>query len=62
MSHISCNMHPRDLPDISALTLGRRAYISGKSLMPMLQLPHIANIYTCIYTVLSSRGANFHKC
>ena len=22
MSHISCNMHPHDLPDISALALG----------------------------------------
>ena len=31
-------MRTRDLPDISALALGRRAYISGKSLVPMLQL------------------------
>ena len=32
-------MRTRDLPDISAL--GRRAYISGKSLVPMLQLSHV---------------------
>ena len=31
-----CNMAMRDLPDMYAQSL--RAYISGKSLMPMLQL------------------------
>ena len=41
-------MRPRDLPDISALTLGRRAYISGKSLVPMLQLSHV-HMYIAIY-------------
>jgi len=39
----SCSMGTRDLPDIYALALGpngprARAYISGKSLLPMLQL------------------------
>ena len=33
-------MRTHDLPDISAL--GRHAYISGKSLVPMLQLLHYA--------------------
>ena len=38
-----CNMGSRDLPDMSALALGRcapraRAYISGKSLLPMLHI------------------------
>ena len=41
--HNICNMHSRDLPDVSALALGRvrpraRAYISGKSLLPMLHI------------------------
>ena len=35
---ITYNMCTRDLPDMYALRL--RAYISGKSLMPMLQLLH----------------------
>ena len=36
-------MCSRDLPDMYALSaLGLRAYISGKSLMPMLQLLHIS--------------------
>ena len=39
--HKGCNMRTRDLPDISALALGRRAYISGKSLVPMLQLYNV---------------------
>ena len=41
--HITCNMCTRDLPDMYAL--GPRAYISGKSLVPMLQLLLIAGIY-----------------
>ena len=49
MSHKSCNMRTRDLPDISALALGRRAYISVKSLVPMLQLSHINTLYQLIY-------------
>ena len=40
MLHISCNIGTRDLPDMYAL--GPRAYISGKSLLPMLQLLHVA--------------------
>ena len=39
--HNICNMGSRDLPDVSALALGRaraRAYISGKSLLPMLHI------------------------
>ena len=46
VEYISCNMGTCDLPEIYALTLGlrprARAYISGKSLMPMLQLLHSA--------------------
>ena len=42
MEYISCNMGTCDLPEIYVLTLGLRpracAYISGKSLVPMLQL------------------------
>ena len=41
MLHISCNMGTRDLPDMYALgplAQGLSVYISGKSLMPMLQL------------------------
>ena len=44
MLHITCNMCTRDLPDMYALSpraLGLRAYISGKSLVPMLQLLHV---------------------
>jgi len=46
--HISCNMCTRDLPDMYALSpqaCGPRAwaYISGKSLMPMLQLLHVSS-------------------
>ena len=36
MLHISCNIGTRDLPDMYAL--GLWANISGKSLVPMLQL------------------------
>ena len=36
MLHISCNIGTCDLPDMYAL--GLWAYISGKSLMPILQL------------------------
>ena len=42
MEYISCNMGTCDLPEIYTLTLRlrprARVYISGKSLMPMLQL------------------------
>ena len=38
MLHITCNMCTCDLPDMYAL--GLQAYISGKSLVPMLQLLH----------------------
>ena len=41
--HITCNMGACDSPDMYALkpaALGLRAYISGKSLVPMLQLLH----------------------
>ena len=36
----TCNMGTRDSPDMYAL--GLRAYISGKSLVPMLQLLHVS--------------------
>ena len=36
MMHNTCNIGVHDLPDI--YTLGLRAYISGKSLVPMLQI------------------------
>ena len=44
--HVSCNMYTHDLPDMYALNfgpaaLGLWAYISGKSLMSMLQQLHI---------------------
>ena len=39
MLHISCNIGTRDLPDMYAL--GLWAYISGKSLVPMLQLLYV---------------------
>ena len=43
MLHISCNIGTRDLPDMYASALRLWAYISvsGKSLMPMLQLLHV---------------------
>ena len=45
MEYISCNMGTCDLPEIYTLALGlrprARVYISGKSLVPMLQLLHI---------------------
>ena len=47
MLHISCNIGTSDLPDMYALrpaALGLWAYISGKSLVPMLQL-----LYVCMY-------------
>jgi len=43
--HISCNMCTRDLPDMYALrpvALRLWAYISGKSLVSVLQLLHTA--------------------
>ena len=41
--HNTCNMCVHDLPDMYALEPGSRAlaYISGKSLMSMLQLLHV---------------------
>ena len=50
MLHISCNIGTRDLPDMYALgpaALGLRAYISGKSLVPMLQLLHVGHSMYC---------------
>ena len=38
MSHNSCNIGTRALPDMYALALGHHAYISGNALVPMLQL------------------------
>ena len=43
MLYISCNIGTHDLPEMYALgpvALGLWAYISGKSLVPMLQLLH----------------------
>ena len=36
VAHISYNTGTRALPDIYALALGRRAYISGNALLPVL--------------------------
>ena len=36
VEYISYNTGTRALPDIYALTLGRRVYISGKALLPVL--------------------------
>ena len=56
MIHSTCNMGARDSPDMYALSpraCGPRAYISGKSLAPMLQLLHVhACMYTCIHTCM----------
>ena len=38
MEYITYNTGIRALPDIYALALGRRAYISGKALLPVLSL------------------------
>ena len=38
VQHISCNTGTHTLPDMSALTLGDCAYISGNALVPVLQL------------------------
>ena len=49
MLHISCNIDTCNLPDMHDLgpaALGLWTYISGKSLIPMLQLLHIR---TCSY-------------
>ena len=51
MLHITCNMCTRDLPDMYAL--GLRAYISGKSLVPMLQLLHVAQ-HAYVYFVMEN--------
>ena len=45
MTHNTCNMGTHDLPDIYTLRL--RVYISGKSLLPMLQLYKV--LHVCIY-------------
>ena len=49
VTYISCNMGTCNLPEIYALALGLRphacAYISGKLLVPMLQLLHIYIFY-----------------
>ena len=56
MIHNICNMAIRDLSDMYALSpvaLGLQAYISGKSLMAMLQPLHIkiyGQILMCIYS------------
>ena len=51
MLHISCNIGTRNLPDMYALgpvALGLWAYISGKSLVPMLQLLHMTYVIIMI--------------
>ena len=61
MIHITFNMGSWDLPDMyipSALgpaALGLYAYISGKSLLPMLQLIHVYWAITSYYP-----GNNYH--
>ena len=52
MLHITCNMCTRDLPDMYALSpraCGPRAYISGKSLVPMLQLLRMHWLHNTIH-------------
>ena len=44
VSHNSCNIGTRALPDMYALALGHRAYISGNALVPMLQLLDVAHL------------------
>ena len=53
MLHISCNIGTRDLPDsyaLSPLACNPQAwaYISGKSLMPMLQLLQVHYLFICL--------------
>ena len=54
--YYSCNISTCDFPETYALTLGlsphARAYISGKSLVPMLQLLHMKQL--CIPLMLSA--------
>ena len=38
VSHNSCNIGTRALPDMYALALGHHAYISGNALVPIVQL------------------------
>ena len=52
--HSTCNMGARDSPDMYAL--GLRAYISGKSLAPMLQLLHKPHHEEDIFVI--TRGVN----
>ena len=42
--HNSCNIGTRALPDMYALALGHRAYISGNALVPMLQLLNVLSL------------------
>ena len=52
MLHITCNMYARDLPDMYALSpraCGPRVYISGKSLVPMLQLLHNVIVQAIVF-------------
>ena len=54
--HISCNMCTQDLPDMYALSpwaCSPWAYISGKSLVPMLQFIH-ARIDICSYACVAN--------
>ena len=51
-----CNMCTRDLPDMYALSpqaSGIHTYISGKSLLPMLQLLHVSMypFYVCLLVI-----------
>ena len=54
MLHISCNMGTRDLADMYAL--GLWAYISGKSLVPMLQLILVKAPLRVLYDKIQHEG------
>ena len=71
--HNTCNMCVHNMPDMNALIPGLWAYISGKSLMLMLQLIHVhcshllLNRHFCtnilrnyVFTLLFT-GQNFYK-
>ena len=45
--HITCNMGTRDLPNMYAYSQ-LWAYISGKSVTPVLQLLHVTNLVVII--------------
>ena len=49
VSHISYNMHPRDLPDISTLTLG---YCVPLGVMRIYQANHSCPCYTHIIMII----------